>query len=142
MVTFDKNNKPHSRPMTNLNDNPYSTMWFPTYTNTRKVHDIKQNPKTLILFPEKEKQSYYEVEGHASFASEEVVDEKWVWWYLYWHPEQEKMFWFDPSTMHVNKTIIDVHPVSIKTISMKDIDYIHETYETILPKSLETKHES
>ncbi len=26
--------------MTNLNENPYQTMWFPTYRNTQKIRDI------------------------------------------------------------------------------------------------------
>ena len=138
MVTFGKNNEPHSRPMTNFNDNPYANLWFSTYTKTRKVDDLKHNPKTLILFPDSEKNNFYEIEGHATFASDEVVEEKWVWWYLYWHPEQENMFWFDPS-MHIDKSIIYVHPVSVKTIPMKDIDYIHESYKTVIPIEIETK---
>ena len=82
MVTFDKNDKPHSRPMTNFNENPYETMWFPTATKTQKVAEIKNNQKTLIIFPCKNKDEFYEIEGHSSLASQEEVDEKWVWCYL------------------------------------------------------------
>jgi len=40
-----------SRPMTNLNEDPYGVMWFPTYRDTRKVEDIGKNPKVLLTFP-------------------------------------------------------------------------------------------
>jgi general stress protein 26 len=137
MVTFGANNEPHSRPMTNFNTNPYSKMWFPTATNTRKVDDLKQNPKTLILFPDADKKTFYEIYGHSTFARKEVVDEKWVWWYLYWHPEQEDMFWFDHEKLHPERSIIDFHPEEMKTLSIDDIEYIHETYKTVIPKTLE-----
>ena len=136
MVTFDKTNDPHSRPMTNLNENPYAKMWFPSSINTRKVEDLKNNPNTLILFPDENKTTFYEIEGHASFASQEVVDEKWVWWYLYWHPEQADMFWFDHVQMHPERCIIDVKPVSTKTLSMDEVEYIQGTYKSMIPRNL------
>ena len=136
MVTFGRKNEPHSRPMTNFNSNPYSTMWFPTEAGTQKVRDLKRNPKTLILFPDTDKKTFYELEGHSTFGDAEEVEEKWVWWYLYWHPEQREMFWFDPKELHPDKAIIDFHPVAMKTLSVKDVKYINETYKTVIPKTL------
>lgn len=137
MVTFGRKNEPHSRPMTNFNEDPYEKMWFPTFTDTRKVDDLKLDSKTLIVFPDEDGERFYEVEGHSTFASKQVVDEKWVWWYLYWHPEQENRFWFSPSTMHPERCIIEVHPVSVKTLSLDNVDYIHDTYRTVIPRELE-----
>jgi len=134
MVTFGEKNEPHSRPMTNFNENPYTKMWFPTFSNTRKVDDLKRNKKVLILFPDKNEKIFYEIEGQATFAGKDVVDEKWVWWYLYWHPEQESMFWFSPGSVHPERCIIEVYTESIKTLSMDDIEYIHDTYRTAIIK--------
>jgi general stress protein 26 len=134
MVTFGEKNEPHSRPMTNFNENPYTKMWFPTFSNTRKVDDLKRNKKVLILFPDKNEKIFYEIEGQATFAGKDVVDEKWVWWYLYWHPEQESMFWFSPESVHPERCIIEVYTESIKTLSMDDIEYIHDTYRTVIIK--------
>jgi general stress protein 26 len=134
MVTFGEKNEPHSRPMTNFNENPYTKMWFPTFSNTRKVDDLKRNKKVLILFPDKNEKIFYEIEGQATFAGKDVVDEKWVWWYLYWHPEQESMFWFSPESVHPERCIIEVYTESIKILSMDDIEYIHDTYRTVIIK--------
>ena len=134
MVTFGEKNEPHSRPMTNFNENPYTKMWFPTFSNTRKVDDLKRNKKVLILFPDKNEKIFYEIEGQATFAGKDVVDEKWVWWYLYWHPEQESMFWFSPESVHPERCIIEVYTESIKILSMDDIEYIHDTYRTAIIK--------
>ena len=136
MITYGKNNERHSRPMTNINENPYSKMWFPSFTNNRKVNDLKQNPKTLILFPDENKTLFYEIEGHATLASKDIVDEKWFWWYLYWHPEQAERFWFDPVQMHPERCIIDVNPVSVKTLSMNEMEEIHGTYKSMIPRNI------
>ncbi len=39
LTTFSDGGE-NSRQMTNLNENPYQTMWFPTYRNTQKIRDI------------------------------------------------------------------------------------------------------
>ena len=136
MVTFGKKNDPHSRPMTNLNTNPYSKMWFPSSTNTRKVEDLKHNQKTLILFPDEDKTKFYEIDGHATLASQDIVDEKWFWWYLYWHPEQTEMFWVDPVQMHPERCIIDVNPVSIRALSMNEIEEVPGTYKSMIHRKI------
>jgi len=104
-----------SRPMTNFNDDPYRTMWFPTYRDTRKVKDINNNPKVLVTFPSSEEGEYYEIKGFAKFESEKVTAEKWRWWYLYWHPAQRKRFW-RARTHSPNRMIINVHPKSVRVV--------------------------
>jgi general stress protein 26 len=123
--------------MTNFNENPYETMWFPTATKTQKVAEIKNNQKTLIIFPGENRDEFYEIEGHSNFASQEEVDEKWVWWYLYWHPEMAEKFLFSNNGAHPERCIILTHPVCVKKISKNDIHYIHETYKAIMPNDLE-----
>ncbi|MFP3950999.1 MAG: pyridoxamine 5'-phosphate oxidase family protein [Candidatus Bathyarchaeia archaeon] len=115
LTTFSDGEE-HNRPMTNFNDDPYDTIWFTTERDTRKVKDIKDNPKVLITFPAEEPGYFFEIEGEAEFAPESVVEEKWRWWYLYWHPEQRDRFWFPAGGKHPNRMIINIEPVSAKII--------------------------
>lgn len=108
-----------SRPMTNFNENPYEMMWFTTYRDTRKVEDIKKNPKVLITFPSSKQGEFYEIEGRAEFENERVAAEKWRWWYLYWHPEQRDRFWFPERREYPDRVIINVYPVSARVVKKK-----------------------
>ncbi|MGD0805583.1 MAG: pyridoxamine 5'-phosphate oxidase family protein [Candidatus Bathyarchaeia archaeon] len=116
MTTLSETGEEHSRAMTNFNEDPYSMMWFPTYTNTRKVDDIRNNPKVLILFPAQEEGEYYEIEGMGELADEVEVNEKWRWWYLYWRPEMEDKFWFPSDGIHPERSLIHVSPIEVKLI--------------------------
>ena len=82
MTTYD-GNKERTRQMTNYNDDLDGVIWFPTEKDTRKVKDIEKNKKVLLTFPAKKRGEYYEIEGEASFASDDEVMEKWEWWWLY-----------------------------------------------------------
>lgn len=115
LTTF-KDGEERSRPMTNLNEDPYRMMWFPTYRNTRKVENIIGNPKVLITFPSSKDDEYYEIEGRAEFESERVTAEKWRWWYLYWHPSQRRRFWFPGGIKSPDRIIINVYPKSARII--------------------------
>jgi general stress protein 26 len=114
LTTFSEKGEERSRPMTNLNEDPYGMMWFTTYRDTRKVEDIKKNPRVLITFPSSKEGEFYEIEGRAEFADEEAVEEKWEWWYLYWHPEQKDRFWFERRSRHPERVIINVYPISAR----------------------------
>jgi len=114
LTTFSEKGEKHLRQMTNLNEDPYTMMWFTTYSNTRKVEDVKKNPRVLLTFPAAKKGEFYVIEGKAELERQEVVEEKWSWWYLYWQPEQSDRFWFTRGRKHPEWSIINVHPVSAK----------------------------
>ncbi len=116
MITFTEGGEEHQRAMTNFNENPYDVMWFPTATQTRKVKDIKRNKKVLLLFPAAEEDMYYELEGEGYLSDKEDVTEKWVWWWLYWHPHQAERFWESHVGEHPERTIIKVRPVSARLL--------------------------
>ncbi len=116
MITFTEGGEEHSRAMTNLNENPYDVMWFPTATKTRKVEDIKGNKRVLLLFPAAEPDMYYELEGEGYLANGEEVNEKWVWWWLYWHPHQAERYWESHVGEHPERTIMKVRPVSARLL--------------------------
>ncbi len=117
LTTFSKNGEEHSRPMTNFVEDPSEFIWFPTDTKTRKVEDIRANPRVVLTFPSESKGIFYELEGEARLASQEEVDKRWVWWWLYWHPEEADRFWFPKSGKHPERTIIDVKPKSVRKVS-------------------------
>jgi general stress protein 26 len=102
--------------MTNFNESPYEIMWFPTEDGSRKILDLLRNPKVLVTFPGSKKGEFYEIEGKAELASQKEVDEKWRWWYLYWHPEQSDRFWFPRGMKNHKRAIINVYPISAKLI--------------------------
>ena len=116
LTTF-KDGEERNRPMTNFNEDPYSVMWFPTYRKTRKVEDIKKNPKVLLTFPSKNEDAYFEISGTAEFEDERVTANKWQWWYLYWHPNQRNRFWFPARTGgSPDRMIINISPESAKLV--------------------------
>ena len=134
MITENKDGEMHSRPMTNFNENPYAKLWFPSYNNTRKVEDIKENPKIVIIYPGIKKDQFYEIDGKAEFADRHVVEEQWVWWYLYWHPEMNDFFWFDQTGKHPERVIININPTLIKRLSKDEIKHVKGTYSSLMLK--------
>lgn len=131
MITFTTKGETHSRPMTNFNEDPYTTMYFSTYLDTRKVRDIKENTKTLIIFPGLKRDEFHEIECKAGFADEDTVEDMWEWWYLYWHPEMKDYFWFSHDGDHPERVIIELHPIKVKTLTKQDVHYIQESYKTL-----------
>jgi general stress protein 26 len=101
--------------MTNYNDSPFVKFWFPTEKDTKKVKDIIANPRILITFPSGNRKEFFEIEGEASFADQSEVEEKWEWWWLYWHPSQKDRFWFPPSKDD-KRVLIYVQPKKARLI--------------------------
>ncbi len=122
MTTFSASGEERSRPMLNLNRDPYEPMWFPTDTNSRKVADVKANGRVLITFPGSESGEYYEVDGRGELADREFVDENWQWWYLYWHPDQKDRFWFPIGEDDPGRSIIWVYPSSVRLLKGRKMD--------------------
>lgn len=86
LTTFNEEGDEIDRQMTNYNEDPYSEMWFPTWTETRKVRHIKNNPKSYITFPSEEENKFFRIQGKTRIADEKTTYEKWKWWYLTWIP--------------------------------------------------------
>jgi general stress protein 26 len=116
LTTYSETGEEHSRKMTNLNEDPSTSMWFPTYINTKKVTEIEKNPKALITFPAEKKGEFFEIEGKAQVETGEQVEKKWFWWYLYWRPSQRNRFWFPSGNKHPDWAIINFIPVKTSLI--------------------------
>lgn len=114
MTTYDGKIE-HTRKMTNFNEDLNGVIWFPTERDTKKVKDIVKNNKVLITFPAFKRGEYFEIEGEATFASEDEVFEKWEWWWLYWHPAQRDRFWFPPQRSD-RRVILNIRPLKAKLV--------------------------
>jgi general stress protein 26 len=120
MITYAEDGSKRIRVMTNFNEDPYNIMWFATYSSTRKVRDIEKDPRVIISFAGSNEGKFWEIEGIASFEKSDVVSKKWVWWYLYWHPEAEKNGWGlkGSSSLVDHRRIINVKPYSTRLVEV------------------------
>jgi general stress protein 26 len=114
LTTFSEKDDRRNRPMTNFNDDPYRMMWFPSFKETRKVDDIRRNPRVVITFPSSKEGEFYEIEGKAEFEDDEVVKRKWKWWYLSWIPDEEYRYRITTDAPITNRVIINVYPLSAR----------------------------
>ena len=122
LTTFSASGEEHSRPMLNMNEDPYEFIWFPTNTETTKVEDVKATGRAIVTFPAEKYGEYYEVEGKAEMADREFVEENWLWWYLYWHPDQKDRFWFPSAGEHPERSIIWIYPKSVRLVKGNKVD--------------------
>jgi general stress protein 26 len=111
LKTTSKEGVSKTRAMTNYNDSPYESMWYPSFKDTQKIRDITDNPEVVISFPGIERNKWYRVKGTARLASWDEVQESWTWWYLEWVPEKDRgkyeLRYDDPFT---DRTIIWIDP--------------------------------
>lgn len=114
LTTFSPTGEERARPMTNVNDDPYETIIFPTDKETRKVGDIQANNRVLITFPGEEQGTYYEIEGRAHLAEAQEVRESWFWWYIYWHPHLGERYLTPQEGFWERKAVIHVKSISAR----------------------------
>jgi general stress protein 26 len=116
LTTYKEGGEEHSRKMTNLNEDPYTKLWFPTYTNTDKVREVRKTPKAIVTFPAEKPGEYYEIEGRAEVETGEDVEKRWFWWYLYWRPSQRERFWFPAREHQPDWAMINVYPARARLV--------------------------
>jgi general stress protein 26 len=116
LTTFSEDGSSRNRAMTNFNEDPYQTMWFPTFKATEKVENIKKNPNVLVTFPSSKIREFYVIDGRAQLEDDDVVSEKWKWWYLAWLPDEEFRHRIMSDAPFHNHAIINVHPISAKIV--------------------------
>ena len=110
LTTTGPGGEARTRVMTNYNESPYEPMWFPSFSETRKVEDVKRSPAVVVSFPAEEEGKWYRVRGEARLAPWEEVRRMWRWWLLEWLPEEERrpLMYDNPFT---DRSIIWVDPV-------------------------------
>ncbi len=90
LTTSNKLGESRTRAMTNYNESPYESMWYPSFLDTRKIKDIKENSEVIISFPADEQGKWYKIKGKAKLAPWNEVNKNWKWWYLEWVPEEDR----------------------------------------------------
>ena len=116
LTTYTESGEEQNRKMTNLNEDPYAVMSFPTATDTKKVRQIRGNPKALVTFPGERSGNFYEIEGRAEVETGEEAEKRWFWWYLYWRPSQRERFWFPQGGRHPDRAMISVTPTKARLV--------------------------
>ena len=116
LTTYSEKGEKRSRAMTNYNEDPYKMMWFPSFKDTRKVKDIKNNPKVIVTIPSTKEGEFFEIEGKAELEKDEVVQKKWKWWYLSWVFDEEQHFRLLMDGPITNRVIINVYPESARIV--------------------------
>ena len=79
LTTFDEKGDEVDRQMTNYNEDPYDELWFPTWTDTRKVRHLKRRSGALVTFPAEEEDKFYGIRGAVRIADRETTYERWRW---------------------------------------------------------------
>ena len=120
LTTKSKDGESRRWAMTNYNESPYESMWFPSFKDTRKIRDIEANPEVVISFHAEETRKWYKIKGKARLAPFSEVQKTWKWWFLEWVPEEERskheMHYDDSFT---DRSIIWVDPVESKISDTK-----------------------
>jgi len=116
LTTYSEKGEKRIRAMTNYNENPYNMMWFPSFRDTRKVKDIKNNPKVVVTFPSTKEGEFIEIEGRAELERDEVIPKKWKWWYLSWVPDEEHNYRLKSDGPTTNHVIINIYPESARIV--------------------------
>ena len=111
LTTSNTKGESKIRAMTNYNDSPYEPMWYPSFLETQKVRDIKENPEVIISFPSDVQGKWYKVKGNARLAPWKEVNKNWKWWYLEWVPEKDRgKFELRYDNPFTDRTIIWIEP--------------------------------
>jgi len=124
LTTYSEDGE-HTRPMTNYGDDPYATMWFPTDAGTQKVRDIRGNPNAAVSFPATERGAFYVVEGEAYMATSGEVRDRWVWWWLFWHPHLEETYYRPTGDeYYAEKAIVMFKPLRARLVRGDEVEML------------------
>ena len=77
----------HARPMAYRSVESGGDLWFLTKLDSRKVQEIKANPKTLVSFADPKKQNFVSIMGTSEIVTGRAkVQEVWSELYRAWFP--------------------------------------------------------
>ncbi len=77
----------HARPMAYRSVEPDGDLWFFTKADSRKVEELKADPRTLLSFADPKKQHFVSITGRSEIVSDRTkVTELWSEIYRAWFP--------------------------------------------------------
>lgn len=75
LITVDKGQRPRVRMMDAFKPESDFTVWFGTNPNSRKVSQIKNNPKVTLYYLEKNNAGYVMIQGAAKLVDDKMEKE-------------------------------------------------------------------
>ncbi len=110
LITLDDEGRPRARTMDPFLPEDDFTVWFGTNSNSRKVVQIKNDPRVTLYYYDSKKEGYVVINGTAQLVDESVEKEK------YW---KEEWAAFYPNKAD-NYLLIKVSPIWMEVLSPGD----------------------
>ena len=86
LITLDKTKSSQARIMDAFLPDENFVIWMATNPNSRKVSQIKRNPKVVVFYTDKDEQGYVSIHGRAELVNDNQPKEK------YWKKEWEQFY--------------------------------------------------
>lgn len=86
LVTLGEKGEPHARVVDPFTPDSAFTIWVATNRETRKVKEIKADPRVVLLWFEPGNPGYVSLSGHAELVSDRAEKEK------YWKAEWRNLY--------------------------------------------------
>ena len=113
LITIDKDGRPRARAMDAFLPENDFTVWFGTNANTRKVGQIKNNPKATLYYLEAESAGYVLIYGTAEIVDDpEEKEKRWKTEWEAFYPDGRDdylLIKFSPEWMEVVSYTYDIH---------------------------------
>ena len=89
LTTYDADGRLYSRPMSHNGDVEFDgDVWFFTYANSHKVHEIQARPQVNVSFSDPKDQTYVSLAGRAELVQDkEKIKELWTPSLKAWFPD-------------------------------------------------------
>jgi len=86
LITLDGRGLPNVRSMSPFQPDSNMVIWFGTNIHSRKVKEIKQNPRVTIYYPAPDQSGYVVIRGMAELIDDKAKKEQ------YWKPEWQSFY--------------------------------------------------
>lgn len=109
LITVDDKGKPHARAMAPFPVEADYRIWLGTYSLSRKVKQIKNNPNVVVYYFDSGSRSYVSINGTARLVNDADKKEKyWLDGWKIFYPDREKDY-----------ILIEVTPERLEVCSFK-----------------------
>lgn len=107
LITLDENGEARARAMDSFLPENDFTVWFGTNVNSRKVEQIKNDPRVTLYYLDSDGSGYVVIQGIAELISDSQTKEKW------WKEEWEAFY----PNIKEDYILIKVMPKSMEVLS-------------------------
>ena len=107
LITVDEDGAPRARAMDGFPVEDDFTIWFGTKSNTRKVDQIKNDPRVTLYYLSQDNSGYVVISGKAELVDDPEMKEK------YWKKEWEQFY----SEKEKDYLLIKVTPIWLEVLS-------------------------